>query len=279
VAVLGLSYVELFFAALILIAVLYLVQNYVLNGSSSSSTRRSEDTDPSPSPSPEASPDTDDRNYDDSTGSLEPNRDSGTRDRTGSDSDSAPSPRSMDDDLTPAITRRDKSPQPQKDSTMSDGETFQGLEKTVEDTIKEIRDELEIEQEIEALDERAVNDLIDALEYINRNGGMIDDLMRVKFPSGNNNVSYEDLEHEMQAIKKSYSIDPGSKQATEELLNEMQAIHEDLQDALEALREKDEALQQIGEMDSDAEKRIEMIDKNERKDLQKAIKTLKSYKN
>lgn len=161
---------------------------------------------------------------------------------------------------------------------MSNGKTFEGLEKSVRDTIQEIKKEVEIDEKIKELDQEALRDLEDALKYIDENGGLIDDLRRIKFPNSQNNVSHEDLEHEMQAIKKSYNVDPSSKQATETLRNEMQQIHNDLGDALEALKEKDEALKELGREDRNLEKKISMIEDNQKADIKKALERLNKYK-
>ena len=169
-------------------------------------------------------------------------------------------------------------PDPEPTDTPSDPDNgwnpSEGIDVAVKDIIRGIEEELEFEEELMDLDQKVLRDLEKALRYIQDNRGLIDDLMRVKFPDESEDISHEDLEHEMQGIKKSYNVDPSSKQATQQLKQEMKEIHDLLKDALTSLKKKDEAIQKLIDYNSNLGEKIGDIDSKERQTLESAISNL-----
>lgn len=151
------------------------------------------------------------------------------------------------------------------------------LEQSVKQLIEEMQNELQIDQTLVAEDKEIINDLGDALQKIDKWAPVINDLLDVQLPGNNSKVSGEDFFHQMQEVVQAHQ-ELQSKEASRQLMNDMEDVEADLEEAIRDLEDKEGKQKQEIEQEVNIERRLSKIEDAYLGSLQEGLSKLKQYK-
>ena len=151
------------------------------------------------------------------------------------------------------------------------------LEHNVQELIEKIEQEQQIQQEVTQIDEDAIEKLRMALEYYEREKPLLEAIRQLKLPD-HNNVSFQQSMKQAMEINQNLSdYDLLDESSIEEIRRDTHGMLDNLEKALEDLKQADQDLEQEVQIDSNLEKHISRIEETVQQEMNTSLKRLQSF--